>query len=134
MQPYDSYKMCFNTTLYTTTISFQKKKSCNFCDVEVNIVYGHGSYYCLGCNFIAHVKCATKYRGPYFIIEAKDMDGNDDDDDLGVNHITCVIQQNGSGETTRMKHFSHAHDLILSENALCDGCMLLILDSFYMLG
>ncbi|KAG4185373.1 hypothetical protein ERO13_A09G225300v2, partial [Gossypium hirsutum] len=110
-----------------------KIRDCSFCDVEVNIDYG--SYYCLRCNFIAHVKCATKYRDRYYIIEAKDIAGNHDDD-LGVNPITCVIEQNESGEMTRIKHFSHAHDLILSDNVMenditCDGCMLLILDSFY---
>ncbi|MBA0588679.1 hypothetical protein Gorai_001774 [Gossypium raimondii] len=110
-----------------------KIRDCSFCDVEVNIDYG--SYYCLRCNFIAHVKCATKYRDRYYIIEAKDIAGKHDDD-LGVNPITCVIEQNEGGEMTRIKHFSHAHDLILSDNVMenditCDGCMLLILDSFY---
>ncbi|MBA0768501.1 hypothetical protein Gotri_017297, partial [Gossypium trilobum] len=98
-----------------------KIRDCSFCDVEVNIDYG--SYYCLRCNFIAHVKCATKYRDRYYIIEAKDIAGNHDDD-LGVNPITCVIEQNEGGEMTRIKHFSHAHDLILSDNVMENDLVL----------
>ncbi|MBA0559085.1 hypothetical protein Golob_016065 [Gossypium lobatum] len=96
-----------------------KRFSCKILNID------YGSYYCLRCNFIAHVKCATKYRDRYYIIEAKDISGNHDDD-LGVNPITCVIEQNEGGEMTRIKHFSYAHDLILSDNVMenditCDG-------------
>ncbi|MBA0651704.1 hypothetical protein Goklo_019010 [Gossypium klotzschianum] len=95
-------------------------------------------YCCSACTFALHIKCAeqptlimgvtkcaTKYRDRYYIIEAKDIAGKHHDD-LGVNPITCVIEQNEGGEMTRIKHFSHAHDLILSDNVMenditCDG-------------
>ncbi|MBA0616426.1 hypothetical protein Godav_016471 [Gossypium davidsonii] len=98
-------------------------------------------YCCSACTFALHIKCAEQptlvdiLLDRYYIIEAKDIAGKHHDD-LGVNPITCVIEQNEGGEMTRIKHFSHAHDLILSDNVMenditCDGCMLLILDSFY---
>ncbi|KAE8670399.1 Detected protein of confused Function [Hibiscus syriacus] len=110
-----------------------KNRVCEFCDTEVNI--DHGSYFCSDCNFIAHVKCAMK-EGFYVVIEAKDLDEELDDDLASINPITRVIDLNEAGEMTRIKHFSHAHNLILSDNFMdndktCDGCMLLISASFY---
>ncbi|XP_039062118.1 uncharacterized protein LOC120206573 [Hibiscus syriacus] len=86
-----------------------KNRDCKFCDTEVNIDYG--CYYC------------------------SDDEGLDDDL-TSINPITCFIEQNETGEMIRIKHFSHAHDLILSDNftdndKTCDGCMLQILTSFY---
>ncbi|KAE8721344.1 hypothetical protein F3Y22_tig00016212pilonHSYRG00064 [Hibiscus syriacus] len=110
-----------------------KNQNCEFCDTEVNIDYGN--YHCSDCNFIAHVKCAMR-EGWYDVIEAKDLDERRDDDLASINPITLVIEQNEGGEMTRIKHFSHAHHQILSDNFMdndktCDGCMLLVSTSFY---
>ncbi|PPR99480.1 hypothetical protein GOBAR_AA21204 [Gossypium barbadense] len=107
-------------------------------------------YCCSACSFALHIKCAQQptkinhlsHRRHPLVLQLNS--GNllcktcqeTQHEKFGVNPITCVIEQNESGEMTRIKHFSHAHDLILSDNVMenditCDGCMLLILDSFY---
>ncbi|KAE8658776.1 hypothetical protein F3Y22_tig00116970pilonHSYRG00275 [Hibiscus syriacus] len=88
----------------------------------------------VGDFFIAVHRCAMERW--YEIIEAKDLDEKRDDDLAYINLITLVIQKNEGGEMKKIKHFSHAHDLILSDNFMdgdktCDGCMLLISTSFY---
>ncbi|XVF62914.1 hypothetical protein PTKIN_Ptkin09bG0046900 [Pterospermum kingtungense] len=112
-----------------------KNRNCRFCDTEVNTDYG--SYYCSesNCNFISHVKCATEKKGWYYVVDAKDKVEMLDDDG-SLDPITRVIEKNEGGEMTKIKHFSHAHDLILSDNTMekdkyCDACMLLISNSFY---
>ncbi|XVF62917.1 hypothetical protein PTKIN_Ptkin09bG0047200 [Pterospermum kingtungense] len=110
-----------------------KNSDCSFCDTEVHTEYG--SYYCPHCNFISHVNCATEDEFWYFVVDAKDKDEKLDDDG-SLDPITRVIEKNEGGEMTKIKHFGHAHDLILSDNFMdndksCDACMLLISNSFY---
>ncbi|KAE8731200.1 hypothetical protein F3Y22_tig00002840pilonHSYRG00638 [Hibiscus syriacus] len=69
----------------------------------------------IGDFFIVVHRCAMR-EGWYVVIEAKNLDEELDDDLASINPITRVIELNEAGEMTRIKHFSHAHDLILSDN------------------
>ncbi|XVE91937.1 hypothetical protein REPUB_Repub01dG0054100 [Reevesia pubescens] len=108
-----------------------KNSVCVICRDEVNTQYG--SYYCSDCRFIVHVNCILKRQRWYYIIEP------DDNwtllSDLSTDSFT-VIQQNRDGKATQIKHFSHEHNLELSDKVIeddkyCDGCTLSISDSFY---
>ncbi|KAL4310197.1 hypothetical protein GQ457_01G034410 [Hibiscus cannabinus] len=101
------------------------------CHDEVNTEYG--SYYCVNCNIIFHVNCATRDKDSYSIVENED----EESPDVFVSSITNVLEWNDAGEATVIQHFKHRHHLRLSdkvgeyENKCCDGCVLPISASFY---
>ncbi|KAG4181229.1 hypothetical protein ERO13_A10G214000v2 [Gossypium hirsutum] len=111
---------------------------CGFCHEEVNMECG--SYYCSKCKFIIHVNCALKEASWYYKIESKD-----DFDKLNAMLVAItldpsflVVEMIKYGENvinTKIKHFSHRHNLVLSDEikdrSYCDGCSQLILTSFY---
>ncbi|XP_022776483.1 uncharacterized protein LOC111318099 [Durio zibethinus] len=108
-------------------------RECVICLDGVNTV--HGSYYCSDCNFVVHVNCVLELKKWYHVIES-DEKLDDDSTSLSDNDSFTVIERNEGGEATRIKHFSHAHSLLLSDKILeddkyCDGCILSISDSFY---
>ncbi|KAL4272808.1 hypothetical protein GQ457_13G025790 [Hibiscus cannabinus] len=123
-----------------------RNSDCEICYNEVKIE--HGSYSCSNCKFIVHVKCALEKKGWYKVIEANDIDGKLPDDSTmvprrSINPIIC-IEKNEDGEMTVIKHFSHAHNLILEVNLMeehgdganlmekyCDGCVLPVSNPFY---
>ncbi|XP_039020157.1 uncharacterized protein LOC120151917 [Hibiscus syriacus] len=119
-----------------------ERSSCNICQQTRDRRF---LYCCSPCKFALHIKCAelpSKISSPshrrhplvlqsnhenipckcamregwYVVIEAKNLDEELDDDLASINPITRVIELNEAGEMTRIKHFSHAHDLILSDN------------------
>jgi len=107
----------------------QRKSSdnlfCNICREKVNPQYA--VYCCKVCAFITHLYCAENYWL------------TDETADSGVNleslpEETIPLVANDSGE---IQHFSHQHNLILSnedltDDKLCDGCMELIISApFY---
>ncbi|KAL4318870.1 hypothetical protein GQ457_18G023360 [Hibiscus cannabinus] len=108
-----------------------KNWDCVFFLGEVNTE--HGSYYCSECHFLIHVDCATKKKKNYSVIESveKFYENRVLSEDSYI-----VIERNEGEEATKIKHFGHEHNLMLSDkvpenNEFCDGCTLLILDSFY---
>ncbi|XP_007035049.2 PREDICTED: uncharacterized protein LOC18603172 [Theobroma cacao] len=112
-----------------------KSWDCRICHDNVNTE--HGSYCCLDCKFIVHVNCIIKRERWYYIVETEKKDEKPLLlTDIAVDSITCVIERNEAGEATKVKHFSHDHDLVLSKIIIedykcCDGCMLSISTSFY---
>ncbi|TYJ45263.1 hypothetical protein E1A91_A02G043500v1 [Gossypium mustelinum] len=120
-----------------------KDCDCRICDDKVNIKYG--SYSCFNCKFVVHVKCALEKKGWYKEVEPKDIDGKlAIVPKMSANPIDCVIEKNEDGEMTKIKHFGHEHNLILSKNLIeghcdgaslmdkyCDGCVLPISNPFY---
>ncbi|GLU11019.1 hypothetical protein SLE2022_277910 [Rubroshorea leprosula] len=96
-------------------------RECNICHDEINL--GYGSYYCADCKDFAHVNCALDD-----LLEDAESKLSDD-----LTVISPAFQQIKPGE---IKHFSHKHNLILSDDGVedgqsCDGCMRSISTSFY---
>ncbi|KAG8499928.1 hypothetical protein CXB51_006604 [Gossypium anomalum] len=60
----------------------------------------------------------------------------ENEDEMPNESFISVIERNDAGEATKIKHFKHMHNLMLSpfvggyENS-CEGCMLPISDPFY---
>jgi hypothetical protein len=116
---------------------------CRLCvkEVETDRVY-----YCSKCNFVAHLNCATgdvDYMDATFMLEFKDkqplestsMLQNEDSklDESIIDSLAYVVKKMKIEEAKieiaeEINHFSHQHDLKLTEELLnneqCDGCML----------
>ncbi|XVF02917.1 hypothetical protein REPUB_Repub04eG0216000 [Reevesia pubescens] len=112
-----------------------KNWDCVVCHDEVNT--DHGSYYCSDCHFIVHVNCVIRFPKSYYIVEPDEiLHGNSALlSDISIESFTA-IERNKDGEATKIKHFSHVHDLILSDKIIeddkcCDGCTLSIMSPFY---
>ncbi|OMO99757.1 Zinc finger, PHD-type [Corchorus olitorius] len=111
-----------------------KSWECAVCHDKVDTCYG--SYSCLHCHFIVHVNCILKYRSWYKIIDPdKYKDGKLITDDTSMEESSMsVLERNEDGEATKIKHFSHLHNLIMLSsddhsiinNKYCDGCTLSI--------
>ncbi|GLU11033.1 hypothetical protein SLE2022_278050 [Rubroshorea leprosula] len=98
------------------------KRECNICHDKINL--GYGSYCCSDCNYFAHVNCAIDEA----LLEDERFKLSDD-----LIAISPAFQEIKPGE---IKHFSHRHNLILSDDAVedgqsCEGCMCSISASFY---
>ncbi|MFQ6646835.1 hypothetical protein Gotur_019977, partial [Gossypium turneri] len=87
---------------------------CRFCLEEVN--KEHGGYFCSKCNYIVHVKCATKNSRWYYEVDSTEPEEETDSD-----------------EPVDLREI-HPHNLILSgdirEFKQCDGCLLPIDTSY----
>ncbi|GKU97263.1 hypothetical protein SLEP1_g10432 [Rubroshorea leprosula] len=98
------------------------KRECNICHDEINL--GYGSYCCADCDYFAHVNCAIDKD----LLEDEESKLSDD-----LTAISPAFQEIKPGE---IKHFSHKHNLILSDDGVedgqsCEGCMRSISTSFY---
>ncbi|KAL1185733.1 hypothetical protein V6Z11_A01G133000 [Gossypium hirsutum] len=87
---------------------------CRFCLEEVNTE--HGSYFCSKCNYIVHVKCATKNSRWYYEVDSTETEeATDSDEPVDLREI-------------------HPHNLILSGDIRdfkqCHGCLLPIDTSY----
>ncbi|KAH1096378.1 hypothetical protein J1N35_013299 [Gossypium stocksii] len=113
--------------------------SCKICLQELS---GMGFVYsCSACRFFIHIKCAEfppilnlpchcnhslflhlkmgEKKGWYKEVEPKDIDGKlAIVPKMSTNPIDCVLEKSEDGEMTKIKHFSHAHNLILSKNLI----------------
>ncbi|GLT96163.1 hypothetical protein SLE2022_138070 [Rubroshorea leprosula] len=117
-----------------------KNKVCRFCWDEINVEYG--SYHCLDCDYFLHVNCAMdKYWWEEdFGVKDESQKSNEAMEILSDEwaSITCVLKKMSRGEgeiATEIKHFSHQHNLILSDeikdDICCDGCIRPISTEFY---
>ncbi|OMO93960.1 Zinc finger, PHD-type [Corchorus olitorius] len=109
--------------------SSSKSWECVVCLDKVDI--GFGSYSCLHCHFIVHVKCARKNEKWFYEIEPEDYKDDNFSDSDACKDSMIVMDRNEDGEATRIKHFSHEHNLMLSDEKInvedhqyCDGCAL----------
>ncbi|GKU97265.1 hypothetical protein SLEP1_g10434 [Rubroshorea leprosula] len=98
------------------------KRECNICHDEINL--GYGSYCCSDCNYFAHVNCAIDEA----LLEDERSKPSDD-----LIAISPAFQEIKPGE---IKHFSHRHNLILSDDAVedgqsCEGCIRSISTFYY---
>ncbi|GLT96170.1 hypothetical protein SLE2022_138140 [Rubroshorea leprosula] len=118
-----------------------KNKVCRICWDEINIEYG--SYRCLQCDYFVHVNCATEkiwWDKDYFEVKDESQESNEALEMLSDDRapITYVLKEERRGEeviATEIKHFSHLHNLILSDeikdDICCDGCIRTISTEFY---
>ncbi|KAB2063668.1 hypothetical protein ES319_A10G231800v1 [Gossypium barbadense] len=115
-----------------------KTQDCTICHEEVNMACG--SYYCSECKFIVHVNCALQEAGWYYKIDSKDdfdkLNAMLEASTLDPNFlVTKMIKDGENVINTEIKHFSHHHNLVLSDEVkdrmYCDGCSQIILTPFY---
>ncbi|XP_022761720.1 uncharacterized protein LOC111307776 [Durio zibethinus] len=116
-----------------------KSLDCLICHEEVNTELGN--YCCSDCNIIFHVNCVTEDKDSYFMVSLENEGEKSSESlellpDISIESITCVFERNDAGEATKIEHFKHIHNLMLSDKITgcdksCDGCVLPILDSFY---
>ncbi|PPR99143.1 hypothetical protein GOBAR_AA21515 [Gossypium barbadense] len=110
-----------------------KSWKCKICLEEVNSK--HGCYCCSDCNYVVHANCAIKSYRWYKIFD----DGIEETGELLKNSAFVVIKETRLGENdvipTEIKHLSHPHNLIFSndvkDDKYCDGCVLFISSSVY---
>ncbi|XP_050274194.1 uncharacterized protein LOC126717062 [Quercus robur] len=112
---------------------------CQLCVQKLDTRYG--LYYCSICDFIAHLDCAIFKENREYI----DLQKFEDEDEVpeldeSVDSITYKVNKFNMGEdgtqiAIEIKHFSHEHDLMLTDEVLnnqkCDGCVRDILPPFY---
>ncbi|XP_059460275.1 uncharacterized protein LOC132189550 [Corylus avellana] len=95
---------------------------CNLCYQKVKTKYG--AYYCKECSYVVHLTCAFKYKEDAYLKLMREE---------FIDLQTNVMEVEGARQ---IRHFSHQHDLILSNEELmtnepCDGCKGLIFTPFY---
>ncbi|GKU97087.1 hypothetical protein SLEP1_g10268 [Rubroshorea leprosula] len=98
------------------------KREYNICHDDINL--GYGRYCYSDCKYFAHVNCAIDED----LLEDEKSKLSDD-----LTTISPAFQEIKPGE---IKHFSHKHNLILSDDRVedgqsCEGCMRSISTSFY---
>ncbi|MFQ6667101.1 hypothetical protein Gotur_033230 [Gossypium turneri] len=98
---------------------------CRVCLEEVNTK--HGSYFCSKCNYIVHVKCATKNSRWYYEVDSTETEEETESDEpVDLREIVA---------DTWIKHLWHHHNLTLSGDfkdfKQCDGCLLPIDTPYY---
>ncbi|KAG4209993.1 hypothetical protein ERO13_A02G016902v2 [Gossypium hirsutum] len=101
---------------------------CDICHDEVNPELG--CYCCSHCNITFHVRCVTEDKYSYSI------PSREDEDEISNESSITVLEWNDAKKATKIKHFKHMHNLMLSDSVggyenSCDGCMLPISDPFY---
>jgi hypothetical protein len=118
---------------------------CPLCVQKVDTHYG--LYYCSTCDFVTHLDCALDWRNRE---ELKDEESTEskatleiEDTKLGEFADSSAykvkktnVGKDGTEIATEIEHFSHEHDLKLSDdevqnNEICDGCVRAILPPFY---
>ncbi|XP_030934530.1 uncharacterized protein LOC115959981 [Quercus lobata] len=118
---------------------------CQLCVQKVDIDYGF--YYCSSCDYVAHLDCAMdkRNREDINLLKLTDRESNEleiEDLELDgfVDLATYKVKKINVGEDgieilTEIEHFSHEHDLKLSDevenNKKCDGCIGAIFPPFY---
>ena len=128
-------------TISSLEVSQSVSQFCRLCVQKVDTDYGF--YYCSSCDFVAHLDCATdkENREDINLLKLTDKSKNDDLElDGSINSKTYIVKKINVGEdgieiATDIEHFSHEHDLKLTNevenNKKCDGCLRVILPPFY---
>ncbi|KAK7840226.1 hypothetical protein CFP56_016916 [Quercus suber] len=115
---------------------------CLLCVQKVDTRYG--LYYCSKCDFLAHLNCAIdeENREDINLLELKDEENEDAELDQSVESAAAYkvknikVGEDGTKITTEIEHFSHEHDLKLTDEEVhnyekCDGCVRAIFPPFY---
>ncbi|XP_065618724.1 uncharacterized protein LOC112022668 isoform X1 [Quercus suber] len=92
---------------------------CQFCVKKLDTNYG--SYYCSSCDYVVHLDCAMDEVGRELKFEPIKS--------------TTRVGKDKIGMPLKVKHFSHEHDLKLTDECenyeICDGCIRPIFPPFY---
>ncbi|KAK7824130.1 hypothetical protein CFP56_034710 [Quercus suber] len=140
--------------LIHSSLEFHQSDSrfCQICVQEVDTCYG--LYYCSRCDFVAHLNCAMENKENINLQEFKDEDEVSELNELVDSTYEVKkynIREGGIQIAAEIKHFSHEHDLMLTEQLLknpspehdlmlteqllknqkCDGCIRAIVSPFY---
>ena len=118
---------------------------CQLCVQKVDTNYGF--YYCLSCDFVAHLGCAMgeENREDINLMKLKDGESSEsknEDSELNESNDSAtyivkkvIVSEDEIEITKEIKHFSHEHDLKLIDevknNKQCNGCLQVILPPFY---
>ncbi|KAK7850842.1 hypothetical protein CFP56_043521 [Quercus suber] len=122
--------------LHLTHSSLELRESdsrfCLLCVQKVDTRYG--LYYCSKCDFVAHLNCAINEgnREDINLLELEDEENEDAELDQSVESAAAYkvknikVGEDGTEIATEIKHFSHEHDLKLTDeevhnNEKCDG-------------
>ena len=111
--------------LHLTHSSLELRESdSRFCQLCVQKVDTHyGLYYCSKCDFVVHLNCAIdrRNREDINLLELKDEENEDAELDQFVESETAYevknikVEEDGTEIPTKIKHFSHEHDLKLTD-------------------
>ncbi|XP_022746847.1 uncharacterized protein LOC111296685 [Durio zibethinus] len=108
---------------------------CRICHLE-DVNSKHGGYYCSDCNYISHVNCAIEDYNWYEIDESERDENLEENSALLLPY--SIVKETKDGENVvaaEIKHFTHEHNLVLSndikDDKCCDGCVLTIFTSYY---
>uniref|UniRef100_A0A2N9EEA5 Phorbol-ester/DAG-type domain-containing protein n=1 Tax=Fagus sylvatica TaxID=28930 RepID=A0A2N9EEA5_FAGSY len=126
--------------IHSLEVNQSDSRFCQLCVQKVDTDYG--LYYCLICDFVAHLDCAMAERNRE---ELKDEEFENEDSELdeSVDLETykvkkIILGEDGTEIATEIEHFTHEHDLKLTDEVLnhekCDGCARAILPPFYSCG
>ncbi|KAG6646432.1 hypothetical protein CIPAW_07G008600 [Carya illinoinensis] len=115
--------------IYSLPADQSKRRVCQLCAKTVDMNYW--VYCCSSQDFVAHLHCATsnKEKDETFVPKHEE-------DDL-FPYIVNKTKRGGDGTEihTEIKHFSHEHDLKLTDglgiDKKCDGCIRPIFPPFY---
>ncbi|XP_065619922.1 uncharacterized protein LOC136063444 isoform X1 [Quercus suber] len=104
-------------------------------------------YYCSRCDFAAHLYCAMLHWNQEYINlqelkEEQSTESKSEDPELHQSFdseickvIKTTLGEDGTQIATEIKHFSHKHDLKLTDeipnNTKCNGCVQSTLSPFY---
>ena len=113
------------------------------CLLYVQKVETHWLYYCSRCDFFAHLYCAMlpfsrEYINLQELKEEQSINSKSEDSELHQSFdskickvIKTTVGEDGTEIAIKIKHFSHQHDLKLTEETLnntkCNGCVQSIL-------
>ncbi|XP_030971056.1 uncharacterized protein LOC115991469 isoform X2 [Quercus lobata] len=94
---------------------------CLICAQKVNTNYGF--YFCSRCDFVAHINCAADYRYREYmnLQELKELENDDKELNQSVDSAAyevknIKVREDGTEIAIEIKHFSHEHDLKLSDD------------------
>ncbi|XP_059436029.1 uncharacterized protein LOC132168948 [Corylus avellana] len=119
---------------HSSQLNQSHRQICRLCVKKVDT---DRAYYCSKCNFVAHLVCATREGETEEIKKPLESTGilkNEDSElDESIDSLPYAVKKMKIGEDkieipVEIEHFSHQHDLKLTEELLnkeqCDGCML----------
>ncbi|XP_040998190.1 uncharacterized protein LOC121244236 [Juglans microcarpa x Juglans regia] len=136
---------------YSIPATQSSRVVCKLCVDTVNTNYA--IYYCSSCDFVAHLHCATSkaerddqtllqnFEDKEFCESSKPiLECEDIGTDESIGSSTFIVKMikvgvDGIEIATKIKHFSHEHDLELIDkhgiNEKCEGCVRSIFPPFY---
>uniref|UniRef100_A0A2N9GYT9 DC1 domain-containing protein n=1 Tax=Fagus sylvatica TaxID=28930 RepID=A0A2N9GYT9_FAGSY len=121
-----SHKHPLHLTHSSHEVDQSDSRICPLCVQKVDTHYG--LYYCSTCDFVTHLDCAMDERNNEEFGAFKDSSA--------YKVKKAKVGKDGTEIATEIEHFSHEHDLKLSDdevqnNEICDGCVRAILPPFY---